>query len=37
MRNRTTDRIDCGPGRDIVLANKGDKVKRSCEKVRRSK
>jgi hypothetical protein len=29
------DRINCGPGRDTVIADKKDKVSRTCEAVRR--
>jgi hypothetical protein len=32
----TTDTIDCGPGRDIVTADKADKVTRTCEVVHRA-
>jgi hypothetical protein len=29
------DRIVCGPGRDSVLADRHDRLSRSCERVRR--
>jgi hypothetical protein len=34
-RDRTRDTIDCGPGRDIVTADKADKLARNCEVVHR--
>ena len=30
-----SDRVSCGPGRDRVLANRGDRVARDCERVTR--
>jgi Ca2+-binding RTX toxin-like protein len=33
-RDRTTDSVDCGPGHDVVRADKGDQL-RGCEKVGR--
>ena len=33
--NLRADVIDCGPGKDTVLADKRDRVARNCEKVRR--
>lgn len=35
-RDKTGDRIDCGPGRDKVVADRKDKLRR-CERVRRRK
>lgn len=35
-RDRTVDTIRCGAGRDVVLADRLDKVARDCEIVRRS-
>jgi glycerophosphoryl diester phosphodiesterase len=29
------DRIDCGPGRDVAVATPGDRIARSCERVKR--
>ncbi len=34
-RDGKKDTIDCGPGKDKVFADRKDKVKRSCEKVKR--
>jgi Ca2+-binding RTX toxin-like protein len=34
-RSRTVDTIDCGKGRDVVEADRADRVSRSCERVRR--
>ncbi len=34
-RNRRIDRINCGAGRDLVTADRRDRVARNCERVRR--
>jgi Ca2+-binding RTX toxin-like protein len=34
-RDRTFDRISCGPGRDTVVADRVDQVARDCELVKR--
>jgi len=34
-RDRKRDRINCGPGRDTVIADRIDRVARNCERVRR--
>lgn len=34
-RDGKRDSIDCGPGKDKVLADRKDRVKRNCEKVKR--
>ena len=31
----TVDRISCGPGRDLVIADADDVIARDCESVRR--
>ena len=36
-RDGRTDHLDCGPGRDSVVADRIDRVSRSCERVRRSR
>ena len=35
--NLKRNRINCGSGRDVVWANKGDIVARNCEVVRRTR
>lgn len=34
-RDGKRDKIDCGPGKDKVFADRKDKVKRNCQKVKR--
>ena len=34
-RDGRTDHLDCGPGRDSVVADRIDRVSRSCERVSR--
>lgn len=34
-RGGEADRVDCGPGRDKVLADRHDKIAKNCETVRR--
>jgi hypothetical protein len=36
-RDNVRDRVKCGPGRDRVVADRRDKVARSCDRVRRPK
>ncbi len=36
-RDGRTDHLDCGPGRDSVVADRIDRVSRSCERVRRAR
>jgi Ca2+-binding RTX toxin-like protein len=37
VRNRKVDRVDCGTGRDTVLADRNDKVGLNCERIKRPK
>jgi Ca2+-binding RTX toxin-like protein len=34
VRGGRTDKVNCGPGKDTVLASARDKVRKSCERVR---
>jgi Ca2+-binding RTX toxin-like protein len=34
-RDNAWDAINCGSGRDTVVADRGDQVSRNCERVRR--
>ena len=35
VRSRERDKVSCGPGRDLVIADLKDRVRRDCEVVRR--
>jgi len=37
VRNGKIDRVDCGPGKDRVRADRKDRVRRNCERVKRPK
>jgi len=30
------DRVSCGPGRDVAIAGRGDRISRSCERIKRA-
>ena len=34
-KDGNSDVISCGPGRDLVIADRKDKVSRDCERIRR--
>ena len=35
-RDKSVDRVACGPGKDLVKADRHDEVRRDCEKVQRT-
>ncbi len=36
VRGGGRDVVDCGPGHDMVIADRGDRIARNCERVLRA-